>query len=43
MFEKIDLDTGLVTNINYIRDALGEKASWDVAIASNGLALGDDV
>lgn len=37
-FQKVNLSNGLVTNINYDR-AFGEYWSWDVAIASNGLAL----
>ena len=37
-FHKVDLATGMVTNINYTR-ASGETGAWDVAIGSNGLAL----
>jgi hypothetical protein len=37
-FQRIDLGTGMVTNINYTR-AFGETGAWDVAIGSNGLAL----
>jgi hypothetical protein len=37
-FHKVDLSTGMVTNINYAR-ASGETGAWDVAIGSNGLAL----
>jgi hypothetical protein len=36
-FHKVDLATGLITNINYTRS--GETGAWDVAIGSNGLAL----
>lgn len=39
MWQKVDLVTGLVTNINYNR-AFSEAGSWDVAIGSNGIALG---
>src|SRR5438477_111483 len=37
-FHKVDLSTGMVTNINYTRTS-GENGAWDVAIGSNGLAL----
>lgn len=39
-FQKLDLRTGAVTNINYTK-AFGdaEGGGWDVAIASSGLAL----
>ncbi len=39
-FQRVDLNTGAVTNINYTK-ALNnaEGGAWDVAIASNGLAL----
>jgi hypothetical protein len=37
-FQKLDLSTSTVTNINYTR-ASGETAAWDVGIGSNGLAL----
>jgi DNA-binding beta-propeller fold protein YncE len=37
-FEKVDLPSGTITNINYTR-ASGETGAWDVAIGSNGLAL----
>ena len=37
-FQKIDLATGMITNINYARTG-DEKGGWDVAIGSNGLAL----
>ncbi len=38
-FQKLDLKTGLVTNINYAL-ARGETGAWNVAVGSNGLALG---
>ena len=38
-FHRLNLNTGVVTNINYTRDSQGEMGGWDVAIASNGLAL----
>jgi hypothetical protein len=38
LFYRLDLATGNVTNIYYDR-AFGEGGAWDVAIASNGLAL----
>ena len=37
-FERVNLLTGAITNINYAR-SFGEGGAWDVAIASNGLAL----
>ena len=37
-FQRVDLATGIIININYTR-AFGEGGAWDVAIASNGLAL----
>jgi hypothetical protein len=37
-FHRLDLGTGAVTNINYTR-IVNEAGGWDVAIASNGLAL----
>ena len=37
-FHKVDLITGIVTNINYTRTS-GEDGAWDLAIGSNGLAL----
>ena len=37
-FYKLDLSSSAVTNINYTK-ASGETGAWDVAIASNGLAL----
>ena len=37
-FHRLDLTTGMVTNINYTL-AFGENGAWDVAIGSNGLAL----
>ncbi|MEY2489029.1 MAG: hypothetical protein QOC70_971, partial [Verrucomicrobiota bacterium] len=37
-FHKVDLATGMVTNINYTR-AFGETGAWDVKVGSNGLAL----
>jgi hypothetical protein len=37
-FERVNLASGAVTNINYVRD-FGEGGAWDVAIASNGLAF----
>src|ERR1043166_3815811 len=39
-FHRLDLTSGIVTNINYTR-ANGETGAWDVAIGSNGLALVD--
>jgi hypothetical protein len=39
VFEKVDLSSGAITNINYTL-AFGETGAWDVAIASNGLAFG---
>lgn len=38
LFYRLDLATGNVTNIYYDR-AFGEGGAWDVAFASNGLAL----
>jgi hypothetical protein len=38
VFERVNLLTGAITNINYAR-SFGEGGAWDVAIASNGLAL----
>ena len=38
VFERVSLLTGAITNINYAR-SFGEGGAWDVAIASNGLAL----
>ncbi|MFL6531487.1 MAG: hypothetical protein ACJ8KX_13545 [Chthoniobacterales bacterium] len=37
-FQRVDLPSGTITNINYTR-ASGETGAWDVAIGSNGLAL----
>ena len=37
-FHKVDLATGVVTNINYTRVSR-ETGAWDVAIGSNGLAF----
>ncbi len=37
-FHRLDLSTGTVTNINYVR-ASGEGGAWDVAIGSGGIAL----
>jgi hypothetical protein len=37
-FERVDVVTGAMTNINYVRH-FGEGGAWDVAIASNGLAF----
>jgi hypothetical protein len=37
-FQRVNLATGTITNINYTR-AFGEGGAWDVAIGSNGLAL----
>ena len=37
-FHRVNVATGAVTNINYTRE-FGEAGAWDVAIASNGLAL----
>jgi hypothetical protein len=37
-FQRVDLPTGTITNIPYTL-AFGEGGAWDVAIASNGLAL----
>jgi WD40 repeat protein len=39
MWQKVDLVTGQVTNINYVRDFSAEAGAWDVAIASNGFAF----
>jgi hypothetical protein len=38
VFQRVDLATGTITNINYTR-AAGEGGGWYVAIGSNGLAL----
>src|SRR4029077_11299467 len=38
VFQRVDLPTGTITNIPYTL-AFGEGGAWDVAIASNGLAL----
>ena len=38
VFERVNLATGAITKINYAR-SFGEGGAWDVAIASNGLAL----
>ena len=38
VFQRVNLLTGAITNINY-RRAFGEGGAWDVAIGSNGLAL----
>jgi hypothetical protein len=38
VFQRVDIPTGTITNIPYSR-AFGEGGAWDVAIASNGLAL----
>jgi len=38
VFQRVDLATGTITNIPYTL-ASGEGGAWDVAIASNGLAL----
>jgi hypothetical protein len=38
-FQKINRATGVGTNFNYTR-VFGEAGAWDVAIGSNGLALG---
>jgi hypothetical protein len=35
-FQRVNLASGAITNINYIPDSAG---SWDIKIASNGLAL----
>ena len=37
-FQRVNLASGMITNINYTL-AFGEGGAWDVAIASNGLAL----
>ena len=37
-FHRLDLPTGTVTNINYVR-AGGEAGAWKVAIGSQGIAL----
>jgi hypothetical protein len=37
-FQKVNLATGMITNINYMRE-FGEEGAWDVAVGSNGLAL----
>src|SRR5437762_7528279 len=37
-FQRVNLATGAITNINYTRE-FGEGGAWDAAIASNGLAL----
>jgi PQQ-like domain len=37
-FYRLDLSTGIVTNVNYTRTS-NEGGAWDVAIGSNGLAL----
>src|SRR5262249_26616564 len=37
-FQRLNLTTGTITNINYTR-AFGEEGAWDVAVGSNGLAL----
>ena len=37
-FHKVDLASGMVTNINYTLVS-GETGAWDVAIGSHGLAL----
>lgn len=37
-FHKLDLATGMVTNINYVLDHW-EAGAWDVAIAANNLAF----
>ena len=39
MFQKLDVQSGAITNIIYQRDAPGEGGGWDVAIAPNGTAL----
>jgi hypothetical protein len=38
-FQKLNLYTGTVTNLNYRRQYGDEGGGWDVAIGSNGLAL----
>ena len=39
-FHRVNLASGMVTNINYTRELNGgEAGAWDVAIGSNGLAL----
>src|SRR6476661_6593737 len=38
VFQRVDLATGAITNIHYMR-AFAEGGAWDVAIGSNGLAL----
>lgn len=37
-FQKVDLNSGIVINLGYTR-AFSETGAWDVAIASNNLAL----
>jgi Fibronectin type III domain len=37
-FQRVNLATGTITNINYTRQPY-EEGGWDVAISSNGLAL----
>jgi WD40 repeat protein len=40
-FQRLDLSTGQIVNITFTADAMRQEAgSWDVAIASNGLAFG---
>jgi hypothetical protein len=39
-FQKLDLVTGKITNLNYPRTGLSERGAYDVAIASNGRAFG---
>jgi hypothetical protein len=38
-YHKVAVPGGTVTNINYTRATSSETGAWDVAIASNGLAL----
>ena len=38
-FQKLDLQTGALTNLNYTRDSL-EAGGWGVEITSNGTAFG---
>jgi hypothetical protein len=39
-FQKIDLKTGAITNLNYRRVSNSQTGTWDIAIGSTGIALG---
>jgi hypothetical protein len=39
LVHRVDLNTGLVTNIPYGNQQMGENGGWDIAIGSNGIGM----